>query len=96
MSKQILTIEDLVHFCKTQKIKRFDANESGKQICVKVNDIATFEEEVKSLVGEEYTFLEKGVFYAFFKNFCSDCIGLRRILCRCVCCGKLRMGKCSL
>ena len=46
MSKQILTIEDLVHFCKTQKIKRFDASESGKQICVKVNDIATFEEEV--------------------------------------------------
>ena len=43
--KQILTIDDLVNFCKTQKIKRFDANEFGKQICVKVNNIATFEEE---------------------------------------------------
>lgn len=46
--KQILTIDDLVNFCKTQKIKRFDANESGKQICVKVNDIATFEEDVEN------------------------------------------------
>ena len=45
MSKQILTMEDLVQFCKTQKVKRFDANEFGKQICVKVNDIATFEED---------------------------------------------------
>lgn len=45
MSKQILTLEDLVQFCKNQKIKRFDANEFGKQICVKVNNIATFEEE---------------------------------------------------
>ena len=45
MSKQILTVEDLVQFCKNQKIKRFDANEFGKQICVKVNNIATFEEE---------------------------------------------------
>ena len=43
--KQILTIDDLVNFCKNQKIHRFDANESGKQICVKVNDIATFEED---------------------------------------------------
>lgn len=46
MSKQILTLEDLVQFCKNQKIKRFDANEFGKQICVKVNNIATFEEEL--------------------------------------------------
>lgn len=45
MSKQILTMEDLVQFCKTQKVQRFDANEFGKQICVKVNDIATFEED---------------------------------------------------
>lgn len=45
MYKQILTLEDLVQFCKNQKIKRFDANEFGKQICVKVNNIATFEEE---------------------------------------------------
>ena len=45
MSKQILTLEDLVQFCRNQKIKRFDANEFGKQICVKVNNIATFEEE---------------------------------------------------
>ena len=45
MSNQILTLEDLVQFCKNQKIKRFDANEFGKQICVKVNNIATFEEE---------------------------------------------------
>ena len=45
MSKQILTLEDLVQFCKNQKIKRFDANEFGKQICVKVNNVATFEEE---------------------------------------------------
>lgn len=45
MSKQILTLEDLVNFCKNQKIHRFDAQEFGKQICVKVNDIATFEVE---------------------------------------------------
>ena len=45
MPKRILTIEDLVHFCKTQNIKRFDSNEFGKQICVRVNDIATFEED---------------------------------------------------
>lgn len=45
MSKQILTMEDLVTFCKQQKIKKFDANEFGKQICVKVNDMATFEQD---------------------------------------------------
>ena len=45
MSKRILTIEDLVQFCKTQSIKRFDSNEFGKQICVRVDDVATFEEE---------------------------------------------------
>ncbi|MGN5456797.1 MAG: hypothetical protein ACI4XN_12450 [Candidatus Kurthia intestinigallinarum] len=45
MSKRILTIEDLVHFCKTQNVKRFDSNEFGKQICVRVDDIATFEED---------------------------------------------------
>ena len=46
--KKILTIDDLVNFCKTQKIKRFNANESGKQICVKMNDIVTFEEDTKN------------------------------------------------
>ena len=45
MSKRILTIADLVQFCKTQNVKRFDSNEFGKQICVRVDDIATFEEE---------------------------------------------------
>lgn len=45
MSKRILTIEDLVHFCKTQNVKRFDSNEFGKQICVRVDDVATFEED---------------------------------------------------
>ena len=45
MSKRILTIEDLVQFCKTQSIKRFDSNEFGKQICVRVDNVATFEEE---------------------------------------------------
>ena len=45
MSKRILTIEDLVHFCKTQNVKRFDSNEFGKQICVRVDDIVTFEED---------------------------------------------------
>lgn len=45
MSKRILTIEDLVHFCKTQNVKRFSSNEFGKQICVRVDDIVTFEED---------------------------------------------------
>ena len=45
MSKRILTIADLVQFCKTQNVKRFDSNEFGKQICVRVDDIATFEED---------------------------------------------------
>ena len=45
MSKRIFTIADLVQFCKTQNVKRFDSNEFGKQICVRVDDIATFEED---------------------------------------------------
>ena len=43
--KKLLTLEDLAKFCKTQSIKRFDSNEFGKQICVRVDDVATFEEE---------------------------------------------------
>ena len=44
MSKRILTLEDLVAFCKNEKIHRFDAQENGQQICVRVDNIATFEE----------------------------------------------------
>ena len=43
--KQILTLDDLVAFCKKQKIYKFDANEFGNQICVRVDNIASFEEE---------------------------------------------------
>lgn len=44
MPKRILTLEDLVAFCKNEKIHRFDAQENGQQICVRVDNIATFEE----------------------------------------------------
>lgn len=44
MSKRILTLEDLVTFCKNEKIHRFNAQENGQQICVRVDNIATFEE----------------------------------------------------
>ena len=44
MPKRILTLEDLVAFCKNEKIHRFDAQENGQQICVRVDNVATFEE----------------------------------------------------
>lgn len=44
MPKRILTIEDLVQFCKSQKIYKFDAKEYGQQVCVRVDNMATFEE----------------------------------------------------
>lgn len=44
MHKRILTLDDLVTFCKNERIHRFNAQENGQQICVKVDDIATFEE----------------------------------------------------
>ena len=44
MPKRILTLEDLVAFCKNEKIHRFDAQENGQRICVRVDNIATFEE----------------------------------------------------
>ena len=44
MPKRILTMEDLVQFCKSQKIYKFDAKEYGQQVCVRVDNIATFEE----------------------------------------------------
>lgn len=36
MKKKILTLEDLVKFCKAQKLFSFSSKESGYQICVKV------------------------------------------------------------
>jgi hypothetical protein len=44
MPKRILTMEDLVQFCKSQKIYKFDAKEYGQQVCVRVDNMATFEE----------------------------------------------------
>lgn len=44
MPKRILTLEDLVTFCKNEKIHRFNAQEDGQQICVRVDNVATFEE----------------------------------------------------
>lgn len=40
--KKILTIEDLIKFCEQNKFTKFDAKESGYQLCVQVPSI-TFE-----------------------------------------------------
>ena len=51
MKKKLLTLEDLVRFCKAQKLFSFSAKDSGYQICVQVPaSFAKKESEVSSLL----------------------------------------------
>lgn len=51
MKKKLLTLEDLVKFCKAQKLLSFSAKDSGYQICVQVPaSFAKKESEVSSLL----------------------------------------------
>ena len=51
MKKKLLTLEDLVKFCKAQKLFSFNSKESGYQICVQIPaDFAKKETESSSLL----------------------------------------------
>ena len=66
MKKKLLTLEDLVKFCKAQKLFSFNSKESGYQICVQIPaDFAKKETESSSLLFADIKAFHTG------RNDCS-------------------------
>ena len=56
--KKILTLDDLVAFCKSGKIRNFSSKESGYQLCVHTPSVLKYADEVEETESTLFTYVK--------------------------------------